>query len=98
MCMWVSVAPGMRSGCSAMGSSCSVLRIMPQQPRQEVVMECLRLDIDDGVAVVTLNRPESMNALNVELREATLATARALDTNDDVNAVVFTGAGDQALL
>jgi enoyl-CoA hydratase/carnithine racemase len=59
-------------------------------------MECLELDIDNGVAVVTLNRPESMNALNVELREAILATARALDTNDDVNAVVFTGAGDKA--
>ena len=59
-------------------------------------MECLKLDIDNGVAIVTLNRPESMNALNGELREAIIATARALDTNDDVNAVVFTGAGDKA--
>ncbi|HEX2829828.1 MAG TPA: enoyl-CoA hydratase-related protein [Burkholderiales bacterium] len=59
-------------------------------------MASLRLDIDGDVAVVTLDRPESMNALNVELREAIVDTARALDTNDEVNAVVFTGAGDKA--
>ena len=56
----------------------------------------LKLEIDRGVALVTLNRPESMNALNVPLREALANAARELDTHDDVSAVVFTGAGDKA--
>ena len=59
-------------------------------------MGTLNVEIDRGVALVTLDRPDSMNALNVELREAIIAAARSLDTNDDVNAVVFTGAGDKA--
>jgi enoyl-CoA hydratase/carnithine racemase len=56
----------------------------------------LELHIDSGVALVTLNRPESMNAMNIELRDALIATAVALDTDPDVNVVVFTGAGDKA--
>ena len=54
------------------------------------------LDIADGVAVVTLNRPEAMNALNHALREELIALARELDANDDVGSVIFTGAGDKA--
>ena len=50
-------------------------------------------DVSDGVATVALNRPERMNAWNtllgVELGDA-MATA---DEDDDVRAVVVTGAG-----
>jgi enoyl-CoA hydratase/carnithine racemase len=45
---------------------------------------------------VTLNRPESMNAMNIELRDELIETAVALDRNEAVHAVVFTGAGDKA--
>jgi enoyl-CoA hydratase/carnithine racemase len=51
---------------------------------------------EDGVAVVTMNRPEVMNAINAEML-CRLADAWQ-DINDDehVRAVVFTGAGDKA--
>jgi methylglutaconyl-CoA hydratase len=52
--------------------------------------------IDDGVAVVTLNRPHAMNALSIQLRDEIIQAARDLDGNDQVSVVVFTGAGDKA--
>lgn len=58
--------------------------------------ENLRLEIRDRVATVTLNRPESLNALNRSLRANLAETFDELHMNDDVWAVVLTGAGDRA--
>jgi enoyl-CoA hydratase/carnithine racemase len=44
----------------------------------------------DGVALITLNRPEKRNALSIELREALAAT---FEDHDDVGCFVLTGAG-----
>lgn len=49
-----------------------------------------------GVAVVTLNRPEAMNALSKELRLALHQALRELDADPDVKAIVLTGAGERA--
>jgi len=48
------------------------------------------------VAWVTLNRPDVLNAFNVKMQTELRALWRALRANDDVNAVVITGAGDNA--
>ena len=45
------------------------------------------------IALVTLNRPDQMNALSTELRLAIGAAFRELETDADVRAVVLTGAG-----
>jgi enoyl-CoA hydratase len=52
--------------------------------------------IDKGVAVVTFNRPQVMNALNIQLREEIMQLAHELDADPDVGVIVFTGAGDKA--
>ena len=52
--------------------------------------------IEDGVAVVTLNRPAVMNALNMQLREELMALCHDLDADPAVSAAIFTGAGDKA--
>ena len=52
--------------------------------------------IEDGVAVVTLNRPGVMNALNMQLREELMVLCHDLDADPEVSAVIFTGAGDKA--
>jgi len=54
------------------------------------------LSVDNGVAVVTLNRPEAMNSLNTQLRNELSALMPSLDLRDDVRVIVITGAGDKA--
>jgi enoyl-CoA hydratase len=54
------------------------------------------VEINEGVATVTLNRPEAMNALSKALRARLFEVMTALDADDDVRAVVLTGAGTRA--
>jgi len=51
---------------------------------------------DDGVAVVTLNRPQAMNALSIALRARLYQVMTALDGDAAVRCVVLTGAGERA--
>ncbi|MBW1644983.1 MAG: enoyl-CoA hydratase/isomerase family protein [Deltaproteobacteria bacterium] len=50
----------------------------------------------DGVLLLTLNRPESMNSLNRELLAALAATVKEISFDRDVRVVVITGAGEKA--
>jgi enoyl-CoA hydratase len=49
----------------------------------------------DGVAVVTLNRPEAMNALSKALRAALQQAIVELDADPGVRVIVLTGAGER---
>ncbi len=51
---------------------------------------------DDGVAVVTLNRPERHNAFDAVMCDELAALWRVVRADDSVRAVVLTGAGDKA--
>ncbi|MEV1287132.1 enoyl-CoA hydratase-related protein [Micromonospora sp. NPDC049679] len=55
--------------------------------------EPLLIDRTDAVVTLTLNRPESMNSLDVALKEALRDTIAALATDQSCRAVVLTGAG-----
>jgi 2-(1,2-epoxy-1,2-dihydrophenyl)acetyl-CoA isomerase len=57
------------------------------------VGEVLSIDRTEGVATVTMNRPESMNSLSVELKQALLAGIDEVSRDDAVRAVVLTGSG-----
>jgi enoyl-CoA hydratase len=56
----------------------------------------LLIEKADGVATVTMNRPEAMNAMSKALRAELDKAFTALDTDDEVRAVVLTGAGERA--
>jgi len=56
----------------------------------------LLIDREGPVAIVTLNRPEAMNALSRALRRALAEAIAALDADDGVAAIVLTGAGERA--
>lgn len=49
--------------------------------------------VHDGVATITINRPEAMNALNVTVVEQLTAAVAAANANDSVHTVVLDGAG-----
>jgi enoyl-CoA hydratase len=49
--------------------------------------------LDNGVAVLRLQRPEKRNALNQALRQAVIDSLTAIEADDGVSAVVLTGAG-----
>ncbi|MBF6472509.1 enoyl-CoA hydratase/isomerase family protein [Nocardia abscessus] len=51
---------------------------------------------EDGVATVTLNRPESLNAFNQQMREEFSAVWAELNADDDVRAVVIQAAEGRA--
>jgi len=53
-------------------------------------------EADDGVGVVTFNRPERLNAINWEMAVQLIDLFRALRLNDEVRTIVLTGAGGRA--
>jgi enoyl-CoA hydratase len=58
--------------------------------------EILLIEVADGVAVVTLNRPRQMNALSSALRRRFGEALATLGADEAVRAVVITGAGEKA--
>jgi enoyl-CoA hydratase len=50
------------------------------------------LDVSDGIATVTLNRPEVRNAMSSEVLRLLPELMRAAEANDDVGVIVLTGA------
>ncbi len=56
--------------------------------------ESVRLDITDAIATITINRPDSLNAINDDVVTALIEVTGALRDSKDVRCVVLTGAGD----
>jgi enoyl-CoA hydratase/carnithine racemase len=55
--------------------------------------QTVRFEVDDGVAVVTLQRPERLNAFSGAMGEELADAYRRCDADDAIRAVVLTGAG-----
>lgn len=58
----------------------------------------LLLEKRDGVAVVTVNRPDKLNALNRKTMEELDAVFTALGSDAEVRGVILTGAGEKAFV
>jgi enoyl-CoA hydratase/carnithine racemase len=59
-------------------------------------LETLLYDERDGVAWITLNRPDALNAFDPVMQRELRGLWESLRVNDDVRCVVLTGAGDKA--
>ena len=58
--------------------------------------EHILVDVEDGVAVITLNRPEKLNAMNRKLGEELHHAVKQADADDSIGCIVITGAGERA--
>jgi enoyl-CoA hydratase/carnithine racemase len=58
--------------------------------------ETLAYEESDGVAVVTLNRPDVYNAFNTKMCDELSGLWKTLQTKDDVRCIVLTAAGEKA--
>jgi enoyl-CoA hydratase/carnithine racemase len=56
-------------------------------------LKSILLEIEDSIAVVTLNRPEKLNALTEDMVIELWRTLGELDDNDEVRVIIVTGAG-----
>lgn len=55
--------------------------------------EQITLDVEAHVATLTLNRPEALNAFTVQMLQEMVAAFDQIDADDDIRAVIVTGAG-----
>jgi enoyl-CoA hydratase len=60
------------------------------------MMSVITIDIENEIALVTLNRPAQMNSLSAELRAQLTATFASLNTDPGVKVAILTGAGERA--
>jgi enoyl-CoA hydratase len=60
--------------------------------------ETLLVERRGRVAIVTINRPEKRNALNIQTREEGAQVLEELRDDESVGVVIFTGAGDKAFI
>jgi len=56
----------------------------------------IKLDIADGIATLTLHRPDKMNAFTRTMMDEIIAAMDITDADDSVRAVIVTGSGDRA--
>ncbi|MBI4462225.1 MAG: enoyl-CoA hydratase/isomerase family protein [Acidobacteria bacterium] len=59
-------------------------------------MGTILVEVAEGIATVTLNRPEVRNALNRAMRQELLATLERLAADKSVRVIILTGAGEKA--
>jgi 2-(1,2-epoxy-1,2-dihydrophenyl)acetyl-CoA isomerase len=57
------------------------------------VSDGLRFEVEAGVATLTLDRPQALNALDIPLKVAMLQALRSIHEDASIRAVVLTGAG-----
>ena len=61
-------------------------------------LEYVRVEWDGDLAVVTIDRPEKLNALNADVVREIGTVFESLSDDDNVRGVILTGAGDKAFV
>ncbi len=59
-------------------------------------MSLITTSVSEGVCTVTINRPEKLNAMNMNVAKEIVTTFKDLGTRDDVKVIIITGSGEKA--
>ena len=55
--------------------------------------EAIKYDLGDGVATITLNRPDALNAITITMLDELGAAMTAAASHEEISAIVITGGG-----
>lgn len=61
-------------------------------------MAFVNMEVNENIALVTINRPEALNALNVDVMDDLLKTFEEIEKDRDIYVVVLTGAGEKSFV
>ena len=64
-----------------------------QRGETDVEFDTIRYELEDNILTITLNRPEILNAFNGTMMQELFTAFDAADADDDVHAIIITGAG-----
>ena len=97
-----TAARGLRAGPARRGRGRRHAIALPRQPRRwrreigSAMNEDVLFEIDGQIAVITLNRPQKLNAVTPEMADAIVAAVKECNDSDSIRCVIVTGAGDRA--
>lgn len=60
--------------------------------------ECILLEVENKVAVIKINRPKNLNALNKKTISELSECLESLEQNDEVRVIILTGEGEKAFV
>lgn len=63
-----------------------------------MAFETLLIEIEEKVALVTINRPKALNALNEQVLDELSLAFNELEQNDEVRVIIVTGSGEKAFV
>ena len=61
-------------------------------------MSNVLFEVKDHVGIITINRPNALNALNQDVMKELDAIVKEADANDDVYVMIITGAGEKSFV
>src|SRR5437870_12190328 len=65
-------------------------------PGEESMADHILVEKTEGVAIITMNRPEQLNAMNRRLNAELHEAVKHMNADDEVGCIVITGAGKRA--
>ena len=57
------------------------------------MFETIKFETSNNIAVISLNRPEQVNAFNVQMRDDLWEVLEAITIDENIRAVIFSGEG-----